>query len=94
MGNAREALGRIMTDRPEELAQMLPRPPAARTSFLQPWVIQVAHEARDSWAPGHANTAQQEALLQAEHDLDEWRMGAPRTLTRVLHFLGWTAWLL
>eukprot|EP00969_Alexandrium_andersonii_P237399 10479623-Alexandrium_andersonii.AAC.1 len=21
-------------------------------------------------------------------------MGAPRTVTRVLHFLGWTAWLL
>eukprot|EP00969_Alexandrium_andersonii_P024231 1057238-Alexandrium_andersonii.AAC.1 len=61
---------------------MLPRPPDTRTSFLRPWMIQAAHEARDPWNPGHATTAQQEALLQAERDLEEWRMGAPRTLTR------------
>eukprot|EP00969_Alexandrium_andersonii_P166677 7365486-Alexandrium_andersonii.AAC.1 len=57
-------------------------------------MAQAAHEARDPWIPGHATTTQQEALLQAEHGLKEWRMGAPRTLARVLHFLGRTAWLL
>eukprot|EP00969_Alexandrium_andersonii_P323541 14295066-Alexandrium_andersonii.AAC.1 len=72
---------------------MVPQPPAVRTAFLRPWMLQVAHEARDPWPPGRATTTQQEALLQAETDIEEWRMGAPRTLTRVMHFIGWVAWL-
>eukprot|EP00969_Alexandrium_andersonii_P260757 11528295-Alexandrium_andersonii.AAC.1 len=60
---------------------MVPHPPPVRAAFLRPWMLQVAHEARDPWAPGRRTTTQQEALLQAETDIEEWRMVAPRPAT-------------
>eukprot|EP00969_Alexandrium_andersonii_P248241 10970105-Alexandrium_andersonii.AAC.1 len=57
---------------------MAPRPPRIRTRPLALWMLQVAQEARGPWSPGRVTATQQEALLQAEHNLEEWRIGAPR----------------